>query len=105
MLKPEKRVVELGEAEVLKIFTIPKQGKIAGCRVLNGEIRRNARMRVVREEENLHEGPIASLKHEKEDVTEIREGFECGIALKGFEAFKKGDKLMAFIIEETAPLE
>jgi translation initiation factor IF-2 len=105
MLKPEKRVVELGEAEVLKIFTIPKQGKIAGCRVLTGEIRRNARMRVVREEENLHEGPIASLKHEKEDVTEIREGFECGIALKGFEAFKKGDKLMAFIIEETAPVE
>ncbi len=104
MLKPEKRVVELGEAEVLKIFTIPKQGKIAGCRVLKGEIRRNARMRVVRDEENLHEGPIASLKHEKEDVTEIREGFECGIALKGFEAFKKGDKLMAFIIEETAPL-
>ena len=105
MLKPEKRVVELGQAEVLKIFTIPKMGKIAGCRVLEGEIRRNARMRVVRDEENLHEGPIASLKHEKEDVTEVREGFECGIALKGFEAFKKGDKLMAFIIEETAPVE
>ena len=105
MLKPEKRIVELGEAEVLKIFTIPKHGKIAGCRVLKGEIRRNARMRVVREEENLHEGPIASLKHEKEDVNEIREGFECGIALKGFEAFKKGDKLMAFIIEETVPVE
>ncbi len=105
MLKPEKRVVELGQAEVLKIFTIPKMGKIAGCRVLEGEIRRNARMRVVRGEENLHEGPIASLKHEKEDVTEVREGFECGIALKGFEAFKKGDKLMAFIIEETAPVE
>jgi len=105
MLKPEKRVVELGQAEVLKIFTVPKMGKIAGCRVLEGEIRRNARMRVVRDEENLHEGPIASLKHEKEDVTEIREGFECGIALKGFEAFKKGDKLMAFVIEETAPVE
>ena len=105
MLKPEKRVVELGEAEVLKIFTIPKQGKIAGCRVLKGEIQRNARMRVVRDEENLHEGPISSLKHEKEDVTEIREGFECGIALKGFEAFKKGDKLMAFVIEEIAPVE
>jgi translation initiation factor IF-2 len=105
MLKPEKRVVELGQAEVLKIFTVPKMGKIAGCRVLEGEIRRNARIRVVRDEENLHEGPVASLKHEKEDVNEIREGFECGIALKGFEAFKKGDKLMAFIIEETAPVE
>ncbi len=104
MLKPVKRVVELGQAEVLKIFTIPKSGKIAGCRVLTGEIRRSARMRVVRDEENLHEGPIASLKHEKEDVTEVREGFECGIALKGFEAFKKGDKLVAFI-EETVAVE
>ncbi len=102
MLKPEKRIVELGQAEVLKIFTIPKSGKIAGCRVISGEIRRNARMRVMRADENLHEGPIASLKHEKEDVTEIREGFECGIALKGFEAFKKGDRLVAFIEEIVA---
>ena len=104
MLEPEKRVVELGEAEVLEIFRIPKVGKIAGCRVLEGEIRRNARMRVMREEENLHEGPIASLKHEKEDVQEIRQGFECGIALKGFEAFKKGDRLVAFV-EETVAVE
>jgi translation initiation factor IF-2 len=102
MLKPEKRILELGQAEVLKIFTIPKSGKIAGCRVISGEIRRNARMRVMRADENLHEGPIASLKHEKEDVTEIREGFECGIALKGFEAFKKGDRLVAFIEEIVA---
>ncbi|MFQ5921959.1 MAG: translation initiation factor IF-2 [Anaerolineales bacterium] len=104
MLEPEKRVVELGQAEVLEIFRIPKVGKIAGCRVLEGEIRRNARMRVMRDEENLHEGPIASLKHEKEDVSEIREGFECGIALKGFEAFKKGDRLVAFV-EETVAVE
>ncbi|MFQ5942144.1 MAG: translation initiation factor IF-2 [Anaerolineales bacterium] len=104
MLEPEKRVVDLGQAEVLEIFRIPKVGKIAGCRVLEGEIRRNARMRVIRDEENLHEGPIASLKHEKENVREIREGFECGIALKGFEAFKKGDRLVAFI-EETVAVE
>jgi len=102
MLEPEKRVVELGKAEVLEIFRIPKVGKIAGCRVLVGEIRRNARMRVMRDEENLHEGPVASLRHEKEDVNEIREGFECGIALKGFEAFKKGDRLVAFVEEIVA---
>ncbi len=102
MLEPEKRVVELGQAEVLEIFRIPKVGKIAGCRVLEGEIRRNARMRVMRDEENLHEGPVASLRHEKEDVNEIREGFECGIALKGFEAFKKGDRLVAFVEEIVA---
>ncbi len=104
MLVPEKRIVEYGQAEILEIFRIPKVGKIAGCKVIKGEIRRNARMRVVRDDENLHEGPIASLRHEKEDVNEIREGFECGIALKGFEAFKKGDRLVAFI-EETVPVE
>ncbi len=102
MLEPEKRVVELGQAEVLEIFRIPKVGKVAGCRVLEGEIRRNARMRVMRDEENLHEGPVASLRHEKEDVNEIREGFECGIALKGFEAFKKGDRLVSFVEEIVA---
>ncbi len=102
MLEPEKREVELGQAEVLEIFRVPKVGKIAGCRVLEGEIRRNARMRVMRGEENLHEGPVASLRHEKEDVTEIREGFECGIALKGFEAFKKGDRLVSFSEEIVA---
>lgn len=104
MLVPEKRIVEFGQAEVLEIFRIPKVGKVAGCKVVEGEIRRNARMRVMRGEENLHEGPIASLRHEKEDVNEIREGFECGISLKGFEAFKKGDRLVAFI-EETIPVE
>ena len=102
MLEPEKRVVELGQAEVLEIFRIPKVGKVAGCRVLEGEIRRNARIRVMRGEENLHEGPVASLRHEKEDVNEIREGFECGIALKGFEAFKKGDRLVSFVEEIVA---
>lgn len=102
MLEPEKREVELGQAEVLEIFRVPKVGKIAGCRVLEGEIRRNARMRVMRGEENLHEGPVASLRHEKEDVNEIREGFECGIALKGFEAFKKGDRLVSFAEEIVA---
>ena len=104
MLVPEKRIVEFGQAEVLEIFRIPKIGKVAGCKVIQGEIRRGARMRVMRGEENLHEGPIASLRHEKEDVNEIREGFECGISLKGFEAFKKGDRLVAFI-EETVPVE
>ncbi len=92
----------MGQAEVLEIFRVPKEGKIAGCRVLEGEIRRNARMRVMRGEEYLHEGPVASLRHEKEDVNEIREGFEFGIALKGFEAFKKGDRLVSFTEEIVA---
>ncbi len=104
MLEPEKRLVEIGQAQVLQVFGIPKVGNIAGCRVMEGEIRRNALVRVMRQDEQIHQGPISSLKHEKDDVREIREGFECGIALKGFEDFEEGDTLVAFI-EETVAVE
>jgi translation initiation factor IF-2 len=104
MLEPETREVELGRAQVLALFHIPKVGKIAGCRVLQGEIRRNARIRVYRDSEAIHESSIASLKHEKDDVREIREGFECGIGLKGFEDFEEGDVLICFT-EETVAVE
>jgi translation initiation factor IF-2 len=104
MLEPERRVVEIGKAEVLEVFNIPKIGNIAGCRVLEGELRRNAQMRVVREDEVLHEGSVSSLKHEKDDVREIREGFECGVGLKGFDDFQQGDHLVAFT-EELVPVE
>lgn len=104
MLEPERRVVEIGKAEILEVFNIPKIGNIAGCRVLEGELRRNAQMRVVREDEVLHEGSVSSLKHEKDDVREIREGFECGVGLKGFDDFQQGDHLVAFT-EELVPVE
>jgi translation initiation factor IF-2 len=104
MLEPERRQVDIGRAQVLQVFRIPKIGLIAGCRVMEGEIRRNARIRVVRNEEVLHDGAITSLKHEKDDAREIREGFECGIAVKGFEEFEEGDNLIAYI-EETVAVE
>lgn len=104
MLEPEKRLVEIGRAEVLQIFGIPKIGNIAGCRVVQGEIRRNSLIRVLRDEQQLHEGPISSLRHEKDDVRDAREGFECGIALKGFQDFEEGDTLVAFT-EETVAVE
>jgi translation initiation factor IF-2 len=103
MLAPEKKEVELGKAEVRAVFRIPKIGNIAGCYVRSGEIKRNGRMRVVRGNEVLHEGQISSLKHEKDDVREIREGFECGIGVKGFNEFKVGDMLVCFT-EETVPV-
>jgi len=71
--------------------------------VIKGELRRNANMRVLRNGEVAYEGPISSLKHEKDDVREVREGFECGVALKGFDAFREGDILECFI-EETVPV-
>ncbi len=96
MLGAEEVETSLGKAEVLAVFKVPKVGKVAGCRVREGVIRRNALARVVRQGETLFEGPLASLKHEKEDVREIRAGFECGIALKGFQDFRVGDLIECF---------
>jgi translation initiation factor IF-2 len=93
MLAPEEVISVTGKAEVRALFKIPKIGLIAGCRVIEGEIRRNAQMRVVRNNSVIYEGDISSLKHEKDDVREIRSGFECGIGLRGFDAFEEGDIL------------
>jgi translation initiation factor IF-2 len=102
MLEPEEKEVVLGHAEVRAVFTIRKVGNIAGCRVLDGEIRRSARIRVIRNGEVVHEGPIASLKHLQEDVREVRAGFECGIGLKGFDDVQIGDRLECYVLEKVA---
>ncbi len=103
MLEPETRELVLGTAQVRAVFRIPKIGNIAGCFVKEGEIRRNAMMRVLRNGEMIFEGSITSLKHEKDDVREAREGFECGIGLKGFNEFEEGDLLECYT-EETVPV-
>ncbi|MBN1265098.1 MAG: translation initiation factor IF-2 [Anaerolineales bacterium] len=102
MLAPEIKREVLGHAQVLAIFTIPKSGKIAGCRVLDGVIPRNASVRVLRAGEEHFDGSISSLKHEHEDAREIRQGFECGIGLKGFQNYKEGDILEAYKMIEVA---
>src|SRR3970282_76405 len=102
MLAPEKRTTEIGRAEVLQVFRMPKIGNIAGSRVTSGELRRNAKIRVVRGEEILHEGSVSSLRHEKDDVREVREGFECGVGLRGFDDFKIGDFLDCYTEEKVA---
>jgi len=101
MLAPEEKETILGQAEVLQTFRISKLGTIAGCRVMNGEVRRNAKVRVSRDEKNLFEGELASLKHEKDNVKEVRSGFECGIRIKGFNDFEIGDTIESFIVEEV----
>ena len=101
MLAPETKEITLGKAEVLQLFKISKVGTIAGCRVLSGEIRRNAKVRVMRGDEKLFDGDLASLKHEKENVREVREGFECGLRIKGFNDFEIGDTLIAYVNEEV----
>jgi len=101
MLAPEEKETVLGQAEVLQTFRISKLGTIAGCRVMNGELRRNAKARVLRDEKNLFEGDLASLKHEKDNVKEVRSGFECGLRIKGFNDFEIGDTIESFIVEEV----
>jgi translation initiation factor IF-2 len=99
LLEPEYKAVVIGRAEVRAIFKIPKIGHIAGCAVKEGELRRNAKMRVVRNGKVEHEGEVSSLRHEKDDVREVQKGFECGVSLKDFDAFKPGDLLECFVIE------
>ncbi|MBI5828744.1 MAG: hypothetical protein HZB20_04215 [Chloroflexi bacterium] len=91
MLEPEYEQVLIGRAEVRQVFRIPKLGNIAGSYVREGEIRRNAAVKVLRNGSAVFEGKLASLKHEKDDVREVRQGFECGIGLDGFDAVKPGD--------------
>jgi translation initiation factor IF-2 len=99
MLEPEEKESILGHAEVRAVFRISKVGNIAGCYVRDGEFRRNARIRVFRSGEKIFEGACASLRHLQEDIREIRQGFECGIGIKGFDSFEVGDVLECYTIE------
>jgi translation initiation factor IF-2 len=101
MLEPETREIQVGQAQVRQVFKINKVGSIAGCRVISGELRRNARIRVIRNGSVVFEGEIASLKHEKDDVKEVRQGFECGVSLKGYNDINEGDLLENYIIEKN----
>jgi translation initiation factor IF-2 len=102
LLAPEKKEVVLGEAEVRQTFKIAKVGTIAGCFVRSGVIPRTARVRVIRDGVEVYEGTLASLKRFKDDVREVREGFECGIGIENFNDVKVGDLIEAYRIEEVA---
>ena len=99
LLEPETVEETLGRAQVQEAFKIPKIGVIAGSKVTEGIIVRNAKARVLREEEEIASGEITSLKHLKDDAKEIREGFECGIGLKDFSKFKEGDIIICYQIK------
>ena len=101
MLTPEFKEVILGRADILKVFHISKVGDIAGCRVSSGEIRRNGKARLVRTGQVIFDGELASLKHEKDDVREVRQGFECGISFKNFNEYAPGDVVECYILKRT----
>ena len=95
----------LGKADVRATFKVPRAGTVAGCMVVDGSIRRNARARLIRDGVVAWEGAIASLRRVKDDVSEVREGFECGIALEGFNDIKVGDQIEAYVVEQVAATE
>jgi translation initiation factor IF-2 len=100
LLEPEMVENVIGKAEVLATFRISKSSIVAGCRVLEGEIRRNASVRVIRDDQVIHTGEVASLKREKDDVREVRAGMEFGIAIKNFNDVKIGDIIECFVMEQ-----
>jgi translation initiation factor IF-2 len=100
MLKPEQREVELGRVLVQMVFKISRVGAIAGCRVLQGVVERNARARVIRDNTVIGDYAIDTLRREKDDAKEVREGYECGIKLAGFNDVKEADLLEVYKVEE-----
>jgi translation initiation factor IF-2 len=102
MLQPEEREVLLGEAEVRQIFRVPRIGVVAGCYVTEGVLDRRSRVRLVREGVQVYEGELGSLKRFKDDVREVREGFECGLSIQGYNDLKIGDRIECYRVESVA---
>ena len=102
LLAPVYKEVFRGRAEVREIFRISKVGTVAGCYVLDGNIPRNAEVRVNRGKDVVFTGRIGALKRFKDDVSEVKSGFECGISINGFNDLEKGDILEAFATEQVA---
>jgi translation initiation factor IF-2 len=100
MLKPEEREVELGRVLVQQTFKISRVGTVAGCRVLAGVVERNSRARVIRDSTIIGDYPLDTLRREKDDAKEVREGYECGIKLAGFNDVKEGDLFEIYKVEE-----
>jgi translation initiation factor IF-2 len=102
MLEPKIKKVFLGRVEVRKVFKLSRSGTIAGCFVTKGKINRTSLVNLIRNGEAVFEGKLSSLKRFKDDVREVLEGFECGIALAGFDAYQEGDVIEAYEIEKIA---
>jgi translation initiation factor IF-2 len=101
MLEPEVKDKIIGRAQVLAVFAASKFGKVAGCRVTDGELRRNAKVRLFRGTDLVYEGDMGSLRIGKEDVREVKQGYECGVGFKSFNDIQVGDQLICYILETS----
>jgi translation initiation factor IF-2 len=99
MLAPETREKFLGNAEILEVFNISKVGKVAGCKVTEGVVRRGAKVRLIRDQVVIHEGELSTLKRFKDEVKEVQTGQECGMAFTNYQDMQKGDVIECFEVE------
>jgi translation initiation factor IF-2 len=105
MLAPEKKESQLGLVEVREVYKISKVGTVAGCYVLEGVVRRGSKVRLLRDNVVVFDGELDSLKRFKDDVREVKAGFECGLSLKNYNDIEKGDQLEVYeIVEVTRTL-
>ncbi len=102
MLAPDLRERFLGHAQILQVFNISKVGKVAGCKVTDGIVKRGAKVRLLRDNVVIHEGSLKTLKRIKDEVKEVREGFECGMAFENYDNIAEGDVIECFEMEEVA---
>ena len=101
MLSPEVSDITLGAAEVRDIFKLPKIGTIAGCYIVEGKIKRNDKVRLVRDGVVVYDGELGSLRRFKDDVKEVASGYECGMSIERFNDIKVGDVIEAYELIET----
>jgi translation initiation factor IF-2 len=102
LLAPEQREQVLGVVEIRQIIRVPKVGAVAGCMVIDGLVKRTASARLLRDNVVIWTGELASLRRFKDDVKEVKAGFECGLSLKGYDDIKEGDQLEVFEVTEVA---
>ncbi|MEQ8936866.1 MAG: EF-Tu/IF-2/RF-3 family GTPase, partial [Amphiplicatus sp.] len=101
MLDPELRETFLGNAQILEVFNITRTGKVAGCRVTEGVVRRGAKVRLIRDDTVIHEGELSQLKRFKDDVNEVPVGQECGMSFANYEDLRAGDIIECFSVEKV----
>jgi len=102
LLSPDRKEEIIGLVEIRQVFRVSKVGNVAGCMVLEGLVRRGARVRLLRDSVVLFTGELDSLKRFKDDVREVKEGFECGLSVRNYDDIKEGDQIEVFEIREVA---
>jgi translation initiation factor IF-2 len=102
LLAPERKETQLGLVEVREVYRISKVGVVAGCYVQEGLVKRGAKIRVLRDNVVIHDGELDSLKRFKDDVREVKAGFECGLSIRNFNDVQKGDQLEVYEVVEVS---